>query len=154
MSRVFWSHAKRQVTEKKRRLKVSRTEPWVRTILGQPFSKANSRQLVTVKGRTRFIKSNEALSYLRTFAMQCPTLDPMFEGEVHVEIDIFYTSRKPDLDESLILDALQGRVYRNDRQVRSKTVNGWIDSGNPRTVIRVSPLAERAWPDHQGRMRQ
>jgi len=117
---------------------LGREVPWTKVILGQPHSKANSRKLVHINGKTRFIKSDEALGYLTTFAMQCPTLDPMFTGDVHVELEIFYTSRRPDLDESLILDALQRRVYLNDRQVRKKTVTGRVDPQRPRTVIRVS----------------
>ena len=115
-----------------------RTIPWTKTILGQPHSKANSRKLVVIKGKRRFIKSEEALGYLTAFAAQCPVLDPMFLRDVHVELEIFYTSRLPDLDESLILDALQMRVYRNDRQVRKKTVIWGLDPQRPRAVIRVS----------------
>lgn len=120
---------------------LGREVPWTKTILGQPHSKANSRKLVHVNGRPRFIKSDEALGYLAGFAMQCPTLDPMFAGDVHVELEIYYASRRPDLDESLILDAMQGRIYRNDRQVRKKTVTGLVDNQRPRTVIRVSLMA-------------
>jgi endodeoxyribonuclease RusA len=119
---------------------LGREVPWLKEILGQPYSKANARKLATVKGRKRFIKSDAALGYLKTFAMQCPVLDPMFQGDIHVELDIFYASRRPDLDESLILDAMQNRIYRNDRQVRRKTVTGWVDAERPRVVIRVSPL--------------
>lgn len=127
---------------------IGREVPWTKVILGQPQSKANSRKLVHIKGTTRFIKSDEALSYLAAFAAQCPTLDPMFTGDVHVELEIFYASRRPDLDESLILDALQRRVYLNDRQVRKKTVTGWVDPERPRTIIRVSALEGR---DRTGR---
>ena len=120
---------------------IGRQVPWTKTILGQPYSKANSRKLATIKGRIRFIKSEAALDYLTAFAQQCPTLDPPFIGDVHVELEIYYTSRRPDLDESLVLDAMQSRVYLNDRQVRKKTVTGLVDPERPRTVIRVSPLA-------------
>jgi hypothetical protein len=120
---------------------VGREVPWTKTILGQPHSKANSRKLAHVKGKVRFIKSDEALGYLTAFAMQCPTLDPMFTGDVHVELEIYYTSRRSDVDESLILDAMQGRIYLNDRQVRKKTVTGWVDPERPRTDIRVSLMA-------------
>ena len=119
-----------------------RTAPFSKTILGQPYSKANSRKLATIKGKTRFIKSDNALGYLTDFARQCPVLDPMFEGDVHVEMVIYYASRRPDVDESLVLDAMQGRIYRNDRQVRKKTIEGKIDRGNPRIEFRVSPLEE------------
>lgn len=123
---------------------LGREVPWTKTILGQPYSKANSRKLATINGKTRFIKSDTARGYLEDFARQCPTLDPMFTGDVHVELEIFYSSRRPDLDESLILDAMQKRIYLNDRQVRKKTVTGWVDPERPRAVIRVSPLA---WGD-------
>jgi Holliday junction resolvase RusA-like endonuclease len=124
-----------------------RVVPWVKEILGQPYSKANSRKLTHVHGKPRFIKSSAALDYLRTFAIQCPTLDPMFLGDVHVQLQIFYTSRRPDLDESLILDALQGRAYRNDRQVRKKTVTGGIDKERPRTIIRISLMEGSDWTE-------
>jgi len=120
---------------------VTRTTPWVKVIYGQPYSKANSRKAVRIKGVSRLIKSDAARRYVSDFAKQCPTLDPMFEGDVEVEIEIYYTSRRPDVDESLILDALQKRVFVNDRQVRKKTVTGFVDATNPRAVIRVAPLA-------------
>ena len=35
---------------------------------------------------------------------------------------IYYSSRRPDLDESLILDLMQGVIYKNDRQVKQKNI--------------------------------
>jgi hypothetical protein len=37
------------------------------TILGEPASKANSRRMVTVRGRPMLIKSQKALSYAEGF---------------------------------------------------------------------------------------
>lgn len=93
-----------------------------------------------VKGRTLFIKSDKAISYVRDFQRQCPVLDPMFESEVSVTIKIFYASRRPDLDESVILDAMQDFIYRNDRQVREKHISWGLDRDNPRAEIGVSLL--------------
>jgi Holliday junction resolvase RusA-like endonuclease len=126
-----------------------RTEPWTKTIHGQPYSKANSRRLCIVDGKISFIKSAKALKYLQDFARQCPVLDPLFKGDVHVYIEIYYQDRRPDLDESLILDALQGRVYRNDRQVRAKTIRGGVDRQSPRAVIRVEAMEERAGAERE-----
>ena len=136
------------MSRKRKQNPLGREVPWTKVILGQPQSKANSRKLAHINGRTRFIKSDQALNYLAGFATQCPTLDPLFTGDVHVELEIYYASRRPDLDESLILDAMQGRIYLNDRQVRSKTVTGWVDKERPRTSIRVSALEGR---DRTGR---
>jgi len=118
-----------------------RTAPFERTIYGQPYSKANSRRLVTHNGRPVFIKSKEAMRYLEDFHRQCPHLDPLFEDEVHARITIYYKSNRPDLDESLVLDAMQGRIYRNDRQVRKKTIEWGLDKENPRAEIRIELLS-------------
>ena len=65
-------------------------------------------------------------------------------------IKIYYSSRRPDLDESVILDAMQGRVYKNDRQVKVKHIFWGLDRGNPRAVIRVQALEECDYPEHFG----
>ena len=106
------------------------------TILGEPASKANSRRWT---GKF-FIKSEKALKYAAEFKRQCPVLTPLMEGDVRVDIRIWYASRRPDLDESLILDLLQGNAYSNDRQVREKHIYWGLDKGNPRAEITVTPL--------------
>lgn len=118
-----------------------RTESWSRTIYGELASKANSRKSVLINGVPRFIKSDKARRYLEDFARQCPQLNPIFLSDLYVEARIYYRTRRPDLDESLLLDALQGRVYKNDRQVRKKLVEWALDADNPRTELRISPLA-------------
>jgi len=40
------------------------------TILGEPASKANSRRMVFVRGKTMFIKSAKALAYANAFKQQ------------------------------------------------------------------------------------
>ena len=70
------------------------------------------------------IKSQKARDYLRDFEKQCPVCDP-------------------PLDESLILDAMQGKIYINDRQVREKHVFHGLDKENPRTDIAVTHRESR-----------
>lgn len=105
-------------------------------IIGEPASKANSRRWT---GKF-FIKSEKALNYSKMFAEQCPVLDPLMEGDLHVDMTIWYASRRPDLDESLILDLMQDRIYVNDRQIKSKYIRWALDKSRPRTLIRISPL--------------
>lgn len=101
---------------------------WEATIQGQPYSKANSRRAVAGRGGVgiRFIKSEEALNYERVFRQQAAfirsTVTGVYEGDVSVSIWISYKSMQPDLDESLILDLLQGEAYKNDRQVVEKHI--------------------------------
>jgi Holliday junction resolvase RusA-like endonuclease len=133
------------------------------TILGQPCSKANSRQIVTIGGRPQVIKSQDARNYERDALRQIPAVARVrIEGPVRVTLRLFYASERPDLDESIVLDVLQDRynktivgndgaseklrtlvqsgVYRNDRQVREKHVYHHIDKANPRAEIEVEPL--------------
>ena len=112
-------------------------------IFGEPASKANQRKLVTIKGRPAFIKSQKARDYVEAFKKQCPSLgDQMLEGELYVRMTIFYASRRPDLDESVILDCMQDLIYKNDRQVREKHVYWGLDKENPRAEIEVGRIDE------------
>lgn len=128
------------------------------TILGEPASKANQRRIVEIAGRSQIIKSKKALDYERSALAQIPPAARVrIEGPVSVTMRIFYSTERPDLDESVILDVLQDRwskspregaprvlvqrgVYCNDRQVREKHVYHAIDRGNPRAEITVVPL--------------
>ena len=113
---------------------------------GEPASKANTRKLVYVKGKMLFIKSKKALDYVKTFDKQCPPLKNLLTCDVRVEMKIYYKTRRPDLDESLILDCMQNKIYENDRQVKEKHIWHWIDKEEPRTHIRVTPLEIRSLP--------
>jgi len=117
-------------------------------IIGEPASKANSRKIVLIRGRPASIKSDKARNYAKQFLLQCQTIDCLFEEDVKVEMLIFYASRRPDLDESLILDLMQGVVYKNDRQVKQKNIYWGLDRENPRTIIRVSSLESGDIPSY------
>lgn len=110
------------------------------TVFGEPASKANSRQLVRLNNRPMFIKSKKARDYVSAFKLQCPKLPVLMEGDLVVHIKIYYASRRPDLDESVILDAMQGLIYENDRQVKEKHVYHGLDKDNPRSEIRIETL--------------
>lgn len=127
-------------------------------VYGEPASKANSRQLVYHKNRhgktiSRFVKSKKANDYVAAFSLQCPQLPQPIEDDVSVTIKIFYASRRPDLDESVVLDCMQSEVhndkktkiktilrnniYKNDRQVKEKHIYWGLDKENPRCEIKV-----------------
>ena len=95
-----------------------------------------------LKGGPAVIKSKKARDYVKTFQMQCPVLKPLIEGDVCAEIQIFYASRRPDLDESVILDCMQSYIYANDRQVKRKIISWGLDRDNPRSVIKITPLKD------------
>ena len=113
-------------------------------IYGEPASKANSRKLVTIRGRPAFIKSKKARDYVAIFDKQCPVLTEMLEGDLSVTMTIFYASRRPDLDESVILDCMQDKIYKNDRQVKEKHIHWGLDRDNPRAEITVTEKSDLA----------
>lgn len=110
-------------------------------ILGEPASKANSRRIVMIRGTARSIKSQKALNYVASFKLQAQQqLGEIWEDDVSVTIHIYYASRRPDLDESVILDCLQDVAYRNDRQVKEKHIYWHLDRENPRAIIEVEKI--------------
>ena len=110
------------------------------TIQGQPYSKANSRKLVTIGGKPRFIKSAPARRYVTDFQAQCPRLDPLLEGDLEIWITVFYQSRRPDLDCSLVFDAAEGYLYKNDRQIKEQHLFWRLDRENPRSQIFIREM--------------
>lgn len=113
----------------------------------QPYSKANSRRPamgVSKSGKkfTRFIKSENAMSF-DAVAKASKVLygtKPPIKGDVAVYALLAYRDRRPDVDESLMLDSIQGAAYINDRQVRHKLISGTIDKDRPRAVVLVKPV--------------
>jgi Holliday junction resolvase RusA-like endonuclease len=108
---------------------------------GEPASKANSRRIVMRGSKPASIKSAKALNYSDTFRAQLPPDPVPYLGNVKIEIDVWYASRRPDLDISLILDLLQGHAYANDRQVREQHARWHLDPERPRCVILISALS-------------
>ena len=109
-------------------------------IFGEPASKANSRRVVRYGGMSRLIKSAKALSYSDAFKQQCKPLATLMTGDLRVTLHIFYASRRPDLDESLILDLMQGLIYENDRQVKERHCYWGLDPDNPRAEIIIEKI--------------
>jgi len=122
-------------------------------ILGEPASKANSRRVVKFGNMSRLIKSQKALTYSDMFKQQVRPLSVMISGDLVVIMRIYYASRRPDLDESLILDLLQGVVYTNDRQVKEKHIYWDLDRENPRAEIIVEKQQAKKDPHSGGSKR-
>lgn len=109
-------------------------------IHGNLASKSNSRQLVWSGGKPRFIKSPQAFRFIDDFKEQQELLKPLFQDDVMLIATVFYSSRRPDLDDTLFCDCLQGAVIANDRQIRAKVLSAQIDSLDPRVEFTVRLL--------------
>ena len=72
----------------------------------------------------------------------------MIDGDICFKAHIFYASKRPDLDESVVMDVLQAKikngnvirrgVYVNDRQIKEKHVFWGLDRQNPRVEIEIT----------------
>lgn len=118
-------------------------------IMGEPASKANSREIGTigakkydvitgknedgtpkiermrVGGRIMNRKSDKALKYEADALKQIPWSKRLrIEGPVRVTIKIYYASERPDLDEAVILDVLQDRYKKVDGELRMLVQHG------------------------------
>ena len=109
-------------------------------IHGEPASKSNSRRLVQNKktGKLMSIKSAKALGYAQAAQLQAPRL--MLEGDLAFTATIYYASRRPDLDASVLLDALEGFAFANDRQIKELHLCHAIDKEFPRSEITLTEL--------------
>ena len=117
----------------------------------EPASKSNSRRLVHFHGRSHVIKSAKALGFERYVRKNITPITPLIQGDVGVVIQIFYKTRRPDLDESLILDTLQGVAYENDRQVKRKLILWGLDPERPRAHVWVYAAPQGLVPSGKGR---
>lgn len=139
------------------------------TILGQAYSKANSRKIVTIAHRPASVKSDKALGFEAMALRQIPPKARVrFDVPVRVTMRIYYATERPDLDESLVLDVLQDRyaykyerpaepgypmlrrrvrvqdgVYQNDRLVREKHIYHGIDKAQPRVELEIEPIEQQ-----------
>ena len=110
-------------------------------------SKANSRRHVTnaSTGKSMFIKSKPALDFMAQAVKDIfrDYTGHIIEGPVQLSCRIFYSSRRPDLDAALVMDALQAaQVIDNDRQVWDLHATKLIDAANPRVEWSVRQIPE------------
>ena len=109
-------------------------------IFGVAQSKSNSRRLVTFGGKPRFIKSKAAIQFEKDVKAQIGKMDNMLEGDLSFHADIYYPTRRQDLDPSILLDAMQGLLYENDRQFKQISSRRFLDKENPRAEITITEI--------------
>ena len=63
--------------------------------------------------------------------------DVLIEDDIELIVDVWYKSRRPDLEIELIQDIMQGIIYKNDRQIKKKIAERFLDRDNPRARIRI-----------------
>lgn len=113
------------------------------TILGQAPSKSNCYGVKCFGSKGSMYKKAAVKKYERSFISQIPAkyLNKNIEYYMKVDIDCYYDSRRPDLDNSakVILDCLQAAgVIKNDNKVYELNMTKNVRSGGSRVDIRIS----------------
>ena len=105
------------------------------TIYGQPPSKSNTYRIVTIHGHGALAKTTAMKGYEKDFFLQCSLRGKGISRRFKLEVDVWFRSDMPDLDNSLkvILDCLQGcGAIKNDRLCAEIHARKLVDKLNPR----------------------
>lgn len=105
-------------------------------IRGQVPSKSNCYKVITIKGHGSLAKQANLKAYEKSFYLQCNIYrDKNIKGLFGLEIDVFNSSQRPDLDNAfkVVLDCLQNcKAIENDRNCVEIIARKFVDKDNPR----------------------
>lgn len=104
-------------------------------IYSQPPSKSNQYRIITLNGHGSLAKTNGMKEYEKNFYKQCSLRDRNIKGFFKIDVDVYFKSNQPDIDNSLkvIMDCLQScKAILNDRQCVEIHARKLIDKINPR----------------------
>jgi len=94
-------------------------------------------------GNGRMVLSVEALQYKQYVLLLCHTLTiPMLRGEVKITLDFYRPQKSGDLDNriKIVLDALQGQAYADDKQIVEIHAKRYDDKADPRVEVRIEEV--------------
>ena len=113
-------------------------------IIGNTPSKSNSYKVIRMGGRCGLGKQKKLYDYEKSFLSQISAHKyDMIESEFKFVIDVYYPSRRSDLDNSLkvVLDCLQKcNAIKNDNKCMEIQAKKFLDKLNPRIEFSVIPL--------------
>ena len=113
-------------------------------IKGNCPSKSNQYKVIRLGNRCGLGKQKKLESYENSFKIQM--LDykyDIIESEFKFVIDVYYDSRRPDLDNSLkvVLDCLQkAEVIKNDNKCLEIVARKHLDKIDPRVEFIITPI--------------
>lgn len=110
-------------------------------VSGQVPSKSNLYRIVTINGHGALAKTSASKAYEQAFFLQCPVRDLGLKERFRLDIDVYYASDRPDLDNSLkaILDCLQAcKAIDNDRHCVEIHARKLVDKTAPRCEITIT----------------
>lgn len=112
-------------------------------IYGQCPSKSNCYKVITINGHGSLGKTTALKRYEQEFFMQCSLRGANIDKRFSLEISVYYSSDRPDLDNAFkcTLDCLQAcRAIKNDRLCAEIHARKLIDKENPRIEFKIKEL--------------
>jgi len=110
-------------------------------ILGNTPSKSNCYKIITLGKHASLAKTTTLKKYEESFFWQVGLLrDLMIDVPFEFYIDVFYPSKRSDLDNSfkVVLDCLQkSKVIKNDNNCSLIHARKFIDKENPRIEFTI-----------------
>ena len=110
-------------------------------ILGNTPSKSNCYKIITLGKHASLAKTATLKKYEESFFWQIGSLrDKMIDVPFELHIDVFYPSKRSDLDNSfkVVLDCLQRtKVIKNDNNCSLIHARKFIDKDNPRCEFTI-----------------
>lgn len=113
-------------------------------ITGNVPSKSNCYKVIRLGNRCGLGKQKQLTSYENSFKLQMLDYEyELIEGEFKFIIDVYFPSRRTDLDNSfkVVLDCLQkAEVIRNDNKCVEIQARKLLDKEKPRIEFQIIPL--------------
>ncbi len=110
-------------------------------IQGNTPSKSNCYKIITLGKHASLAKTPALKKYEESFFWQIGSLrDKMIDVPFELHIDVFYPSKRSDLDNSfkVVLDCLQRtKVIKNDNNCSLIHARKFIDKENPRIEFKL-----------------
>ena len=113
-------------------------------VKGNCPSKSNCYKVIKIGHRCGLGKQKKLQKYEDSFKLQMLNYEyKLIEGNFKFIIDVFYDSRRPDLDNSLkvVLDCLQkAQAIKNDNKCLEIIAKKHLDKEEPRIEFTIIPL--------------
>jgi len=118
----------------------------IEVIKGNIPSKSNSYRIIKLGKHASLTKTKKLKDYENSFYLQCKEYkNKNIEGEFRFECDVYYDSKRPDLDGSFkaVLDCLQKvKAFKNDNKCVEIFARKFKDKENPRIEFKIIPLVD------------
>ena len=113
-------------------------------ITGNVPSKSNCYKVIRLGNKCSLGKQAQLKSYENSFKLQMLNYKyELIESNFKFIIDVYYDSRRPDLDNSLkvVLDCLQkAQAIKNDNKCLEIIAKKYLDKEKPRIEFEIIPI--------------